>query len=321
VKRLKDINWNHLYGFFEVARAQSLKAAAEHVGVASSTLSEQLKRLEEEMNLLLFIRSSKGLKLTKDGERLYAHAKEMFETGSRLLDNISQSDIGGYPVTVGIEETISYDIATEFVSQYWDLFTPFGTVNTSRQMESTLLVENILNGQLDWGITLRQINRKNIETSQIGSFELRFMCAEELYDKFIDPLDILRNIPLARSTWDVNLNKTIDQYLKGYDITPKEFITSDHVDYIKKLCRRGRCVMYLAENPLDKYEGLKTFQVGEPMIIHLYALWKKTNENMLSIKKLKELIGSKLTHLPERYKDLDLQIEVSEVSDELLKQD
>lgn len=319
MKRLKDINWNHLYAFFEVAKAQSLKAAAEHIGVASSTLSEQLKRLEEDLNLKLFVRSSKGLYLTRDGERLFGHAREMFETGSRLLDNISQSDIGGYPVTVGIEETISYDIATEFVSQYWDLFTPFGTVNTSRQMEHSVLVENLLNGQIDWGVTLRGPGRKNIECSQIGSFELRFMCAEELYSKFIDPKDILRNIPLARSTWDLNLNKTIDQYLKRFEIHPKEFITSDHVDYIKKLCQRGRCVMYLAENPLDPYKGLKTFQVGEPMIINLYALWKKSNENMLSIKKLKELIGSKLTHLPERYKDLDLQIEVSEVSDELLR--
>lgn len=319
MKRLKDINWNHLYCFYEVARAQSLKTAAGVIGVASSTVSEQLKRLEDDLGLKLFHRSSKGLFLTKDGERLFGHAREMFEVGSKLLDNISQSDVGGYPVTVGIEETISYDIATEFVSQYWDLFTPFGTVNTSRQMEHSVLVENLLNGHLDWGITIREPGRKNVSYEKIGGFDLTFMCATELYEKFIDPADILRNLPLAQSTWDHNLNQAILNYLRGLDIHPREVISSDHVDYLKKLCRRGRCVMYLAENPLQNYDGLTNFQVGTPLKIELFALWKKNNENMLSIKKLRELISSKLTHVPDRYKDLDLQIEVSEVSEELLK--
>ena len=319
MKRLKDINWNHLYCFYEVARAQSLKGAATVIGVASSTISEQLKKLEQGLGLKLFVRSSKGLFLTKDGERLFGHAREMFEAGSKLLDNVSQSDVGGYPVTVGIEETISYDVATEFVSQYWDIFTPFGTVNTSRQMEHDTLIENLINGQADWGISLKEPSRKNIAFEKIGSFQLMFMCAEELYHKFIDAKDILRNIPLAQSSWDSNLNKAIENYLKKQEIHPKEHISSDHFDYVQKLCRRGRCVMYVAENPLENYDGMKTFQVGEPMQIHLYAMWKKSNENMLSIKKLKELIRSKLTHVPERYEDLDLQIEVSDVSDELLK--
>ncbi len=319
MKRLKDINWNHLYCFYEVAKAQSLKSAALVIGVASSTISEQLKKLEQSLGLKLFVRSSKGLFLTKDGERLFDHAREMFEAGSKLLDNVSHSDVGGYPVTVGIEETISFDVATEFVSQYWDVFTPFGTVNTSRQMEHDTLVDNLLNGQVDWGISLKNSSRKNIVAEKIGSFQLTFLCASELYSKFIEPKDIIRNIPLAQSSWDTNLNKAIESYLKKQDIYPKETISSDHFDYVKKLCMRGRCIIYVAENPLDNYDGLRKFQVTEPLQIDLFALWKKTNENMLSIKKLKELIRSKLAHVPNRYTDLDLQIEVSEVSDELLR--
>jgi len=47
LQNLKDINWNHLYYFYEVSRAQSLKKASEYIGVTSATLSEQIKRLEE----------------------------------------------------------------------------------------------------------------------------------------------------------------------------------------------------------------------------------------------------------------------------------
>jgi LysR family transcriptional regulator, transcriptional activator of nhaA len=319
MKKLKDMNWNHLYAFNEVAKVESLKLASQIMGIAPSTLSEQLKKLEEDLGLQLFQRSSKGLFLTRDGEKLFERSKEMFEVGSKLMDALSETVIGGYSVTVGIEETVCYDIATEFVSQYWDLFTPFGTVNTSRQMEHGLLVENIQHGVVDWGVTLRAPIHKSIDYEKVGDFELTFMCAEELYEKFIDPKDIIRNIPLAHSTWDDHLHHRIQNYLKDLDSTPREMMNSDHIDYIKKLCLRGRCVMYLAQNPLQEYPGLRKFQLERPLKVDLFACWKKSNQNMLSIKKLQELICSKLTHLPHRYKDLELQIEVSDVSDELLK--
>ncbi len=319
MKKLKDINWNHLYCFYEVGRAQSLKTAAKILGVAPSTASEQIKKLEESVGTKLFTRSSKGLMLTSEGSKLYEHARDVFEAGSKLLDNFSDADVGGYPVTVGIEETISYDVATEFTSQYWDFFTPFGTVNTSRALEHNLLVDSILEGRIDWGISIKQPRRKGLDFAEIGSFSLVFCCAKELYDKFIDPRDIIRNIPLAQSSWDSGLNKAIEDYLRKYDIFPKEVIYSDHLEFVKKLCKRGRCVMYTAENPLEEYDDLTKFQVGEPLQVVLYAIWNKSQENMLSIKKLKQMVVPSLGQVPSHYDDLDWQIGVSEVSDDLLK--
>lgn len=317
--RLKDINWNHLYCFYEVGKRQSLKDASHALGLASSTLSEQLKKLEAKIGRNLFIRSSKGLTLTKDGEIIFEHVREIFEAGSKLLDKISTNEIGGYPVNVGIEETLSNDVATEFTSQYWDLFAPFGTVNTHREFEHDTLIENLNNGFIDWGISIKEPRRKNLNYAKIGDFKIVFCCSTELYNSFIDAKDILRNIPMARSSWDHGITKTLTHYLKEHDVMPKEFINSDHYDYINKLCQRGRCVFYTAENPLDDYGGFKTFQVGSPISVNLYAIWKKNNENMISIKKLRELIQFKLSHLPSRYDDHTLQIEMSDVSDELLK--
>lgn len=319
MKKLKDVNWNHLYCFYEVGRAQSLKTAAKILGVAPSTASEQIKKLEESIETKLFTRSSKGLMLTSEGSKLFEHAREVFEAGSKLLDNFSDSDVGGYPVTVGIEETISYDVATEFTSQYWDVFTPFGTVNTSRELEHNLLVDSILEGRIDWGISIRPPRRKGLDFAEIGSFSLVFCCSKDLYEKFIDPKDIIRNIPLAQSSWDSGLNKTIEDYLRKHDVYPRETIYSDHLEFVKKLCKRGRCVMYTAENPLDVNEDIRKFQVGDPLKVVLYAIWNKTQENMLSIKKLKQLVAPQLGQVPSRYDDVDWQIEVSEVSDDLLK--
>ncbi len=319
LEKLKDINWNHLYCFYEVAKVQSLKKGAQIIGTSSPTLSEQLKRLENKFNMKLFNRSSKGLTLTQEGMQLFERTKGIFEEGSKLLEHFSEDVVGGYPVSIGIEETISHDLATEFASQYWDLYTQYGTVNTLRQVGHDILVDNLLQGYIDWGISLRKPKRKSLEVAEIGSFELVFCCSNDLYGKFRDHKDLLVNIPFAESNWDKTLNKVIYQHLRKNGIVPKEKVYSDHLDFVHKLCARGRCVMFLPKNPLEDYEGIKTFRVGEPIRMSLYAIWKKSDEGLISIRKLEELIQAKLSNVPERYEDVDLQIEVSDVSDELLK--
>lgn len=317
--KLKDINWNHLYCFYEVAKAHSLKKGAKAVGAAPSTISEQLKKLEFNFGKQLFVRSSKGLSLTSEGVHLFERAKTIFEEGSRLLEEFSDDVVGGYPVNIGIEETISYDLATELASQYWDLYTHYGSVSTCRQSEHDVLVDNLINDNIDWGISLRAPKRKSLNYEEVGQFEVYFCCSTELFNKFKTVKDLLANIPFAETSWDKNLNKAIYKYLRQHGVVPKEKISSEHTEFIQKLCQRGRCVMFLPKNPLATYPGLKTFQLDEPLKISLYAIWKKSEEGLISIKKLKELIQNNLSNLPDRYSDIDLQIEASDVSEDLLK--
>ncbi|MCP4913074.1 MAG: LysR family transcriptional regulator [Oligoflexia bacterium] len=319
MQNLKDINWNHLYCFYEVGRAQSLKKGAETLNVASSTISTQIKSLEKNFGSKLFVRSSKGLTLTKEGEELFERSRIIFEEGHRLLEHFSDDVVGGYPVSIGIEESISYDLATELASQYWDIYTSFGTVNTVRQSDHNVLTDNLMLGNLDWGISLRKPKRKDLSYEEIGSFEIFFCCSSDLFDKFKDTKDLLVNIPFAENNSDQNLNESIYSHLRKNGIIPKEKIYSDHTDFLQKLCLRGRCITCLPKNPLEDYKGLKTFRIGEPLKITLYSIWKKSDEDLISIKKLKELLSSSLAKLPSRYEDVDLQIEVSDVSDDLLK--
>lgn len=319
MKSLKEINWNQLYAFYEVAKVQSLKDGAKALGIAPSTLSEQLKKLETKFEVKFFTRSSKGLSLTAEGTKLFERSKAIFEEGHKLLDHYSDDIVGGYAVSIGIEETISTALSTEFASQYWDLYTKYGAVNTVRQVSHEAMVDNILNKNIDWGISVRKPKRKAIDYSEIGSFEIVFCCSEELFDKFKDKKDILINIPFVESSWDRNLNRLIYKYLRAQQIIPKEKVCSDHIGFVKNLCRRGRCVMYMPLNPLDTYDGLKTFKLSEPIKISLYALWKKSDSSLISIKLLKKLIESKISNVPLRYEDVDLQIEVSDVSEDMLR--
>lgn len=61
--------------FAAVARTGSIRKASEELHVATSALSRQIKKLEEELGITLFERFSNGLRLTVAGEEVLRHAK------------------------------------------------------------------------------------------------------------------------------------------------------------------------------------------------------------------------------------------------------
>ena len=58
-----------------VAKAGSLNKAAEELFVAQPNLSRAIKELEKELGTVIFERTSKGISLTPDGEKLVAYGK------------------------------------------------------------------------------------------------------------------------------------------------------------------------------------------------------------------------------------------------------
>ncbi len=62
--------------FAEVARSGSIRKASEELNVATSALSRQIKKLEDELGTPLFERFSDGLRLTHAGEIVLRHATD-----------------------------------------------------------------------------------------------------------------------------------------------------------------------------------------------------------------------------------------------------
>ena len=58
-----------------VAELHSMQKASEIVHTTTQNISKSIKQLENELDTVLFVRNSYGVYLTKDGERLYEHAK------------------------------------------------------------------------------------------------------------------------------------------------------------------------------------------------------------------------------------------------------
>lgn len=62
-----------------VAKAGSLNKAAEELFIAQPNLSRAIKELEKELDVTIFDRTSKGIRLTEDGKKLVAYGKKIIK--------------------------------------------------------------------------------------------------------------------------------------------------------------------------------------------------------------------------------------------------
>lgn len=86
--------------FEAAARLCSFTRAAAELGVTQAAVSRQIRRLEEDLNRPLFVRSHRRVELTTEGERLSAVVSEAFGRVARTVEAIRHSAVDDV-VTVG----------------------------------------------------------------------------------------------------------------------------------------------------------------------------------------------------------------------------
>ncbi len=75
--------------FLAAAAAGSLTQAAEEIGVAQPTLSEQIRKLEQQLGVPLFTRAKRGLTLTEAGDRFLPHARRVAADYTVAMESVS----------------------------------------------------------------------------------------------------------------------------------------------------------------------------------------------------------------------------------------
>lgn len=81
-----------LRGFYYVAKTGSVRKAAEIMHRNPSTISYQLKSLEEELGTILFDRYKKTLRITAEGKNLLAWTISTFETLQSMRASVGSTD-------------------------------------------------------------------------------------------------------------------------------------------------------------------------------------------------------------------------------------
>ncbi|GAA4184586.1 LysR family transcriptional regulator [Streptosporangium oxazolinicum] len=110
---------NQLRAFLAAARTGSFTAAAVELGVAQASVSELIRRVEDEHKVHLFVRNSRRLALTPAGQELLAFAEQSVaaaDAGSQALRSLQT--LSGGVATFGLLRNADYYLLSDLVERF-----------------------------------------------------------------------------------------------------------------------------------------------------------------------------------------------------------
>lgn len=121
-----------------VADLGSFTKAAEKLGYSQSTISFQIKQLEEELGCLLFERINHTITLTVRGRELVAYAQQVRALTEEIQENLTQAEVAG-EIHIVTPDSVCEEMINahylEFRSQYPKISVKFTTADTSVMFE------------------------------------------------------------------------------------------------------------------------------------------------------------------------------------------
>jgi len=134
-----------------VAEYQNFTLAAQKSFVTQPTLSMQVQKLEDQLDILIFDRSKKPIAVTEVGKKIVAQAKNIVNEASRIADIVDQEKgfIGGSFV-LGIIPTVMPTLLPMFLKTFIKKYPKVNLIIKEQSTES--LIRNIQDGHLDAAI-------------------------------------------------------------------------------------------------------------------------------------------------------------------------
>ena len=151
-----------LYYVLAVAENQNFTKAAEKCFVTQPTLSMQIQKLEDELDVLIFDRSKKPIELTDVGRKIVNQAKNIVNESNRIKDIVDQQKgfIGG-EFRIGIIPTIMPTLLPMFLKTF---IKKYPKVKLKiEELTSEEIISRIHEGHLDAAIAATPLQSENIK--------------------------------------------------------------------------------------------------------------------------------------------------------------
>lgn len=147
-----DINYELYKVFYHVAATLSFSEASKQLFISQSAVSQSIKVLEKKLNQTLFIRSTKKVQLTPEGDILLKHVEpaiNLIQKGENQL--LEANTLNGGQLRIGASDTICRYYLIPYLNRFHKAY-PNVHIKVTNQtsIECAHLLEN---GQVDFIIT------------------------------------------------------------------------------------------------------------------------------------------------------------------------
>jgi DNA-binding transcriptional LysR family regulator len=175
--------------FLAAADHGSFSAAAYALTMAQPSMSEQIRRLEAELGVPLFIRAGKGVQLTDAGRLFRPHAERVLAEAQEALESVREvrtlvSGTVAFGFFGGAHHSVLVGLVARFRARYPDV-----RVRAIGQ-NSAEVADAVREGQLEAGLVILPIEDRGLEVQPVRREELFYMSADP--ERVIAPMTIER---------------------------------------------------------------------------------------------------------------------------------
>ncbi|MFI3209031.1 MAG: LysR family transcriptional regulator [Eubacteriales bacterium] len=146
-----DINYELYKVFYYVATTLSFSEASKQLFISQSAVSQSIKALEKKLDQVLFIRSTKKVQLTTEGDILLRHVEPAMNLIQRGEAQLLESATTGGQIRIGVSDTICRYFLMPYLEKFHKEF-PNAHIKITNQT-SIKCVELLSTGQVDLIVT------------------------------------------------------------------------------------------------------------------------------------------------------------------------
>ena len=264
-----DINYELYKVFYHVAVSLSFSEASKQLFISQSAVSQSVKVLERKLGITLFIRSTKRVQLTPEGEILLRYiepAVNLIKRGEAQL--MESSTLGGGQLRIGASDTICRYFLVPYLNQFHKAF-PNVHIKVTNQT-STKCVDLLESGQVDLIVTNYPNSHlpERMKTIPIHTFQDVFIASQEYYPELMNQSITLKELlkhPILmldrKSTTSEFLHQLFQQH--QLDLVPEIELGSN--DLLIDLANIGLGIAFVPDYCLTGSKSLFQVHITEPL--------------------------------------------------------
>lgn len=251
--------------FMTICEELHFTRAADKMGVSAPNISQQIRKLEEEIGVLLFDRVGKTIVLTEAGAILQEHGAAVFGHLKQASDAIADlKQMQGGSLSIGV---LPGDADLMFNALLLNFHQTYPTISLSL-LETTRVTEQVLDRSIDVGVTIGPVSDERL--TSIPLFHEEFSLAVHVNDPLANensiPLSRLNNLKMVMFPPDHQCRKLIDSFCTDQGFTLQPHMVTTTLSSLLQMVQSGVGACVLPRLLLDTLpnEDIKIVSLRHP---------------------------------------------------------
>lgn len=274
------MNLEQYRAFFYTVKFGNISRASEQLYITQPAVSRSIQQLEDSLKCTLFFRTSKGVKLTPEGEILYKYIEQAFnfiEAGENRIRDINNLLTG--EVRIGVSDTI----CKYYLIPYLKLFKTLHPGIKIHVICPTTpgIIALLKTGKIDFGIINLPYRDDQLNFQNIIRVQDCFVAGEKYayLSKQMQPLREIVGHPLLLLEKNSNSRLFIDDYFKSNSVTVEPDFELDNIDLLMQFAKYDFGIACVIRNFIeDELENRRLYEIKPVERIpsrHIGVTWLK----------------------------------------------